>query len=142
MGSTQENKELVRQAFEAVEAGQYDRLNEFITEDYKRHCQATPEVKVECLEDFISMLKKYDETFSEVELTVDMYIAEGDLVAFWGSYKGVQTGPMGPFPPTGKVMDSDMGGVHRIHNDKIAETWVTWDNLSALGQLGLLPPQT
>lgn len=67
-------------------------------------------------------------------------IAEGDLVAFYATYTGTQTGQMGPFPPTGKEMSVDCFGYHRIENGKIAETWVTWDNLAGLTQLGLFPP--
>lgn len=51
-----------------------------------------------------------------------------------------QTGQMGPFPPTGKRMNAEFAGYHRIVNEKIAETWVTWDNMITLNQLGLFPP--
>ena len=34
----------------------------------------------------------------------------------------------------------DSAGVFRIEDDKIAEIWVTWDNVAGLTQLGLLPP--
>jgi hypothetical protein len=37
-------------------------------------------------------------------------------------------------------MEIDFAGVHRIEDGKIAETWVTWDNLVGLTQLGLWPP--
>ena len=140
MNSIEANKELVRRCFEVLSAMQYEKLDQFIAQDYRRHCQATPDAKVESLEDFKFLLREFDITFTEVELSIDMYVAEGDLVAFWGTYSANQTGPMGPFPATGKRMVSDMGGVHRIANGKVAETWVTWDNLSALHQLGLLPP--
>ncbi len=33
-----------------------------------------------------------------------------------------------------------MGGIFRLEDGKIAEMWVTWDNLSALMQLGHFPP--
>ena len=69
-----------------------------------------------------------------------MLVAEGDLVAIWGSYAGTHTGQMGPYAATGKRMVSDMGGVHRFAHGKIVETWVTWDNLSMLDQLGLWSP--
>jgi len=69
----------------------------------------------------------------------DWIVAEGDLVAFYGVYEGTQTGQMGPFPPTGKKMLSEMAGVHRYEDGKIVETWVTWDNLVVLNQLGLFP---
>ena len=137
MNSAQANKEMVRKAFEVIKALDYNKLDEFVSRDYLRHCQATPDVEVKCLEDFKALLREFDKTFTEVEIRIDMLIAEDDLVAFWGTYSGNQTGPMGPFAATGKRMVSDMGGVHRIENGKIAETWVTWDNLAAFQQLGL-----
>jgi hypothetical protein len=38
-------------------------------------------------------------------------------------------------------MELDFAGMHRIADRKIVETWVTWDNLAGLTQLGLFPPQ-
>ena len=54
--------------------------------------------------------------------------------------QGTQRGQLGPFPPTGKVMDCKAIGIHRLENGKIVETWATWDNMATLAQLGLLPP--
>ena len=47
---------------------------------------------------------------------------------------------MGPFPATGRRLESDCAGIFRIQDGKIAELWVTWDNMAGLAQLGLLPP--
>jgi predicted ester cyclase len=66
-------------------------------------------------------------------------LAEGDLVAIWATYEGTQRGQMGPFPPSGKKMRVDFGAILRVENGKIAELWVTWDNMAALAQLGHLP---
>lgn len=65
---------------------------------------------------------------------------EGDRVAFYGKFKGTQEGPMGPFPATGKQLESEMAGMFRIHDGKIAELWITWDNVAGLVQLGHFPP--
>lgn len=46
---------------------------------------------------------------------------------------------MGPFPPSGKRVRFDFGAVFHVANGKIAEWWVTWDNLAILAQLGHLP---
>ena len=46
---------------------------------------------------------------------------------------------MGPFPATDKRMELDIAGVFRIEDDKIAEIWVTWDNMAGLAQLGHVP---
>jgi len=68
-------------------------------------------------------------------------VAENDLVSFWATYSAVQEGPMGDFPATGRRMSVEFAGTHRIEDGKIVETWVTWDNMAALAQLGLWPPE-
>ena len=68
-----------------------------------------------------------------------MLVGEGDFVAWRSTGTGTQQGPMGPFPATGRRMSITIIGMHRFENGKIAETWTSWDNVAALGQLGLLP---
>ena len=135
-----ENKQLVHRAFLVLNQREYDKLDQFIAPDYKRHCQATPDAEVESLDDFRALLRIWDTQMPDAVTKLDVVIAEGDLVAFYGSYSGTQTAPMGPFPATGKKMTADFGGYHRIEGGKIAETWVTWDNMVILSQLGHFPP--
>jgi len=134
------NKELVAEAFAVVEAGEFDKLDQFIAADYVRHCQATPDIEVTSLEEFKEFLAKDRETVSDPKMVLHRMIAEDDLVAFWITYSGVQDGPFGPFPATGERMELDCAGIHRIADGKVVETWITWDNLTALTQLGLFPP--
>jgi predicted ester cyclase len=115
-------------------------LGEVMAEDYRRHCQATPDAVVESLDDFRALLARWDEEIPDGTIEMKMLVAEGDLVGIWGVYSGTQQGPMGPFPATGKRVEADFGGVHRIADGKIVETWVTWDNVAILSQLGLFPP--
>jgi steroid delta-isomerase-like uncharacterized protein len=135
------NKELVAEVFEIVEAGDLDRLDEYIADDYVRHCQATPDIEVTSLEELKGFLLNDRETVPNPKITVTRLIAEDDLVAFWATYSGIQEGPMGPFPATGKLLELDMAGMHRIDDGKIVETWVIWDNLTGLTQLGFYPPE-
>jgi len=134
------NKELALASFEVLRSGELDRLDEFIATDYVRHCQATPDVEVTSLEAFKEYLRQEEETFPNPEFTVTHLLSEDNLVAFWATYTADQKGPMGPYPATGKRMELEFGGVHRIEDGKIAETWVTWDNMAGLTQLGLFPP--
>ena len=136
----EQNKTLVMEAFAALDAGDLDGLDKYIVADYVRHCQATPGVVIRSLEDFKILLQVWSHTYSDVKTKADVLVAEGDLVAFYGSFTATQIGPMGPFPATGKQMVSEFAGYHRIVEGKISETWVTWDNLAALAQLGLFPP--
>ena len=134
------NKNIVRGAFKILQDADYDKLNQYIAEDYVRHCQATPDAVVESLDDFKKLLGEWEKSFTDIENKAEVFIAEGNLVAFYGSFNGTHTGQMGPFPPTGKKIYSVFAGYHRLADEKIVETWVTWDNMAILQQLGLFPP--
>ena len=136
----QQNKEIVIKSFEVVGNGEYEEMSTYIAENYVRHCQATPELLIESLGAFKEFIRTDRKSIPDQKLNVKMLVAEGDLVAFWAIYTGTQTGQMGPFPPTGKSVELDFSGVHRLENGKVVETWVTWDNVTVLSQLGLFPP--
>ena len=104
------NKELVAEAFAVIEAGEFDKLDQFIAADYVRHCQATPDIEVTSLDQFKEFLNRDRETVSDPKIVLHRLIAEDDLVAFWVTYSGIQDGPMGPFPATGKRMELDCAG--------------------------------
>ena len=137
----QKNKEIVKRSFEVVGNGDYDGMDAYIAQNYVRHCQATPDLVIESLDAFKEFIRLDRSAVPDQELHVKMLIAEGDLVAFWCTYTGTQTGDMGPFPATGKSANLDFAGVHRLENGKVVETWVTWDNVTILGQLGHFPPK-
>jgi len=136
------NKELALATFEVLRSGELDGLDDLVAADYVRHCQATPDIEVTSLQAFKEYLRREAETFPTPEITVTHLLSEDNLVAFWATYAGVQEGQMGPYEATGKRMEIEFAGVHRIENGKIAETWVTWDNLAGLTQLGLFPPES
>jgi len=134
------NKELVAEVFAVIEAGNFDKLDQFVAADYVRHCQATPDVQVTSLGELKEFLRHDLEIVSDPKMVLHRMVAEDDLVAFWATYSGIQDGPMSPYPATGKRMELDFAGMHRIADDKIVETWVIWDNLTGLTQLELFPP--
>ncbi len=137
---TKHNKQVVMDVVEAVNAYRYDDLDQYIAQTYHRHCQATPDVRVETLDEFKALMKGFEGAFSNAQVEIFELIAEGDLVAVIGTYRGTHTGQMGAFAATGKTVDSEFAGYHRFADGKIVETWVTWDNLAMLQQLGLFPP--
>lgn len=135
------NKDIVLKTFEIVGNGDFEGMDEYIATNYIRHCQATPDLVIESLEAFKDFIRTDRMAIPDQKLIVKMLVAEGDLVAFWATYTGTQTGQMGPFPPTGKSAELDFSGVHRLENGKVVETWVTWDNITILSQLGHFPPK-
>ena len=137
--SLEANKELVRAFAEAGNNNDLDAFDRLLAPDFVRHCEATPEISVTDPEGFKEFYRETAKTFPDQRMTLDALVAEGDRVAFWGTFSGTQEGPMGPFPPTGERMVSQIGGMFRIESGQIAELWVTWDNLAGMMQLGLLP---
>ncbi len=134
------NKQVVRSFADAGNRNDLEAFDTLLAPDFVRHCQATPEVTVTTCEDFKQFYRDTARTFPDQQMILDMLVAEGDRVAFWGRFTGTQEGQMGPFPPTGRRLVSEIGGMFRIEDGRIAELWVTWDNLSGLVQLGLFPP--
>jgi len=137
---TDANKTLIRAFADAGNRNDLAAFDLLLAPDVVRHCEATPEVNVRSREDFKQFYRDTAVTFPDQRMDLQTLVAEGDRVAFWARFSGTQKGPMGPFPPTGKRIESDCAGIFRIDNGRIAEIWVTWDNLAALAQLGLFPP--
>jgi predicted ester cyclase len=131
----------VAEVFSIIEAGDLDRLDDYVATDYVRHCQATPDVNVTSLQEFKAYLVGLEESFPDQKMVIHRLVAEDDLVAFWATWSGVQEGPMGAYPATGERMELDLGGIHRVAEGKIVESWLTWDNLTGLMQVGLFPPE-
>jgi steroid delta-isomerase-like uncharacterized protein len=134
------NKELTRRFVAAVNATDWDALDEIVAEDFRRHCQATPDVQVRSREEFKQLLESFLVSIPDQRMTIEMLVAEGDKVAGYGTYAGTQTGPMEGFPATGKPVEAKFMTILRIEEGRIAELWVEWDNMAMLAQLGLFPP--
>jgi steroid delta-isomerase-like uncharacterized protein len=130
------NKQLVERFMEAINAADWDALDDLLTEDFKRHCQATPDVPVNSLEEFKQLQLSFFATMPDQRIEGEMLIAEGDKVAAYGTYSGTMTGPMGELPATGKYAEMKFMTIFRIEDGRIAELWVEWDNLNMFAQLG------
>lgn len=136
----EENKEIVRRLTEAIDARDFDALDELVAADIRRHSAATPGVEVRSLAELKAFLHQDFSAVPDAQQEIEMMVAEGDKVAVRAIYRSTQTGPMGPFPASGKPVEIPFLGILRIEDGKIAEIWVEWDNLAALAQLGHFPP--
>jgi len=135
------NKATVRQMLGDINEGNIAGFVQALSEKYVRHCQAMPPPMQELhgREAMEQWLKANKETFPDYHEEVEFLVAEGDVVAWRSRGSGTQRGGLGPFPATGKRMEIVIIGMHRFEGDKVAETWTSWDNVTALMQLGLLP---
>ena len=137
--TTEQNKAVIRRFFDAWNHRQADAFDDLIARDVVRHCDATPSVEARSLDQVKEFLRQDTEVFPDSVQTIQLLLAEDNLVAAWVTYGGTQHGPMGPFPASGRKARFDFGSVFRIEDGKIAEWWVTWDNMTVLRALGHLP---
>ena len=77
--------------------------------------------------------------FPDLVVKVDRIIAEGDMVALHWSSAGTNTVAVPGFPGEGKRAAIDGMSFFRFADGKIVEEWSTYDNLTIMKQLGLLP---
>lgn len=139
MSDSEQIRDLIRRFEEAMNSRKLEMLDDIVADDFVRHCEATPDFDVRSLEDFKEFLRHNTTSFPDNVQTFVQVVVEGDRAGIWTTYEGTQEGPLGPFPATGRQVHFDFGGVLRVENGKIAELWVTWDNMTILSQLGHLP---
>jgi len=142
MGQEQEaNMAIVRGVHERLNRGDITVFGEVLAEDYARHCQAMPPEAQEIrgAEPLVAFVREHLAGYPDWTDNIDFMFAAGDKVAYVTTSTGTQTGPMGPFPPTGKEVKLVSMIIQRLENGKIAETWISWDNVSFLTQLGHFP---
>ena len=142
MGDLEEqNKSVVRRFGEAQRNRRLDLLDELVAPDFVRHCQATPWLQIRSREEFKRFLEEDWKAVPDGTISERLLVAEGDYVAMYVQYSGTHTGQWGPIAPSHKRFELDCIGVIRLAGGKIAELWITWDNVAVLTQLGQWPPK-
>jgi len=136
------NMAVVREAHAALARGDLDTFKGLLAPNYVRHCQAMPPDLQEMrgTEQFLPFLEDFIGGAPGCEDVLSQMIAQGDKVAYVSTMTGTHTGPLGGLPPTGRKFTVVNIIIQRLENGKVAETWVSWDNVAMLTQLGLFPP--
>ncbi|MFC6823942.1 ester cyclase [Halopelagius fulvigenes] len=133
-------KEVARRYVEVVwNEGNVGAMDDILTERQVYHDPTDD--GAEPLSEFKEFIRGYHRAFPNLDFTVDRYIAEGDLVAFWGRATGTHEGSFMGIEPTGNRIDIMGINVVRIEDGKVAERWANFDIFGMLSQLGhdLLP---
>lgn len=77
--------------------------------------------------------------FPDLNVTVDLIVAEGDLVSVRWTARGTNTGSGNGIPATGKQVQTSGITMFRFADGAIAEEWTAGNQLGLMRQLGLLP---
>ena len=133
----EQNKAIARRAFEEILShGRFELAEQLYAKDFVNHGihrDAT-------LEEDQAALKGWHQAFSNIVISPEKLIAEGDLVTIYWIACGTNTGAGNGLPATGKKVELAGITIWRILDGKIKEEWSAFDQLSMMQQLGLLPP--
>jgi len=112
-------------------------LDEIMAADSVSHDMAPGmQAGIEGLKQGIQM---YLNAFPDLHFTVELEIAQGDLVATRWTSRGTHRGELMGIPPTGKTVTVTGIDINRIAGGKLVEHWGNYDMLGMLQQLGVVP---
>src|SRR6266852_6649016 len=96
------------------------------------------------LEEIKQFVSQFRTTFPDYHFTVELQVAEGDMVVTRGTARGTHQGKYWDstwqdIPPTAKQVTWTETAIDRIVEGKIVENWINEDALGRLQQIGAPP---
>jgi steroid delta-isomerase-like uncharacterized protein len=92
-------------------------------------------------EGYKQLVSKFFAAFPDLHVTVEDQIAEGDRVATRWTTRGTETGKLDGIGPTNRPATVTGICIDRIASGRIVETWINYDQMGLLEQLGVIPAQ-
>jgi steroid delta-isomerase-like uncharacterized protein len=136
--SAEENKAIVRKAFEAVNQQNLAAMDELLASDFYSH--SVPPGMPPNRESHKQALSSLFSAFPDYHVTVEDLVAEADKVVARLTVHGTHRGNLfGAIPPTGKQVSWKAVDIFRLADGKIVEYWLVADNLELLQQLQTQP---
>jgi predicted ester cyclase len=120
MNSPSENKQFVVRYLEALsgEAKTSELVDRFVSDralaEHIHHVEAA---------------------FPSYEIVVDDLIAERDVVAVRGTFRGVHRGTFAGIGATGRQVSAGLMIIYRVAGDRIVEHWTQFDGATLMAQL-------
>jgi len=132
--SSEQNKAVVRRAFDEPWRGRLGVVDELVTSDYIGHDPALPE-PLRGPEDVKDFIATYLVAFPDGRMTITMQLAEGDLVATRWVAQGTHEGDLMDVEPTGREVTVTGLTISRLEDGKISEEFRSWDFYGMLRQV-------
>ena len=136
--STEDNKALVRRFFEDVwNKHNLALIDELFSPDYVEHrpVPGMPPTR----DGFKQLASMFWSGLPDGRIDVEDQVAEGDMVVTRWTSRATHTGELMQIAPTGKQVV--VAGIHinRVVDGKLVQSWVQFDQLGMLQQLGVVP---
>ena len=133
----EENKAVVRRFFEVLDSQNLSKADTVLTQNAVNHAAGIGEVRG--LEGWKAVAKGFFTAFPDLHTTVELLVAEDDLVGAYYYFEGTHQGDLMGIPPTGKKIRVTGAALYRIEDGKIAEEWHEQDNLGMMQQVAPAP---
>lgn len=128
-------KGLARRYVEAVlNGGELDLIDELVADDHVNHSPLGHHCGLESIRRDVRV---YRTAFPDLRFAIEELIAEGDRVVRRFSATGTHRGPFLGRPPSGRFVAITGVAINRLAGGKLAETWLAFDLLDLLRQLGV-----
>jgi steroid delta-isomerase-like uncharacterized protein len=133
--STSENKNIVRQMFEAISRQDLDSMDDLMANDFVLHIH---EQLLQGWESGKQFLRDEFIAFPDLSIEIEEMVAEGDLVCVRVRETATHDGPYRGLASTGRKLSYTVVAFWRLDNQKIAEGWTVFDRLNFFEQLGVI----
>ena len=137
---TGELTELVKQHYTNLSEGRIERDHDVMSSDIV-HVNAAAGT-VTGIEAFLAFATGFKQAFPDLRWEMREFIEGSDTVVVEGLFLGTNTGPMvgpwGSIPATGKGIKLPFCDIWKVRNRRIIENRIYYDQVTFLGQLGLL----
>ena len=131
-----DNAAIVRRFYEEVwQRGNVDVAFEIFADDYVRH-DLRPAVGLPGPAGQRRIAADFRLAFPDLHMTIDLLLADADLVAARWTTTGTHTGPWAGIEPTGTRVTFSGVNIFRLEGGKVVELWNHRDDLGLMEQVG------
>jgi steroid delta-isomerase-like uncharacterized protein len=137
--TVEENKRLAREGIRIWSTGDFDAADEIYAPDYVNHQHHPGDTEdIHGTEAMKTFATEFREAFPDFHDSIDIQIAEGDMVATRATSRGTHRGTFMGVEPTNKELSWTGITIDRIVEGKIVESWTNWDMMGMMQQLGVV----
>lgn len=133
------NRHLVQKLFKDLfDKGNLGVADEIIAPNHVNHDPATPYFG-KGPDGVKQIVMLYRGAFPDLHFTIDQIVDADDFLAVRYTATGTHKAELRGVAPTNKAVKVEGEAIYRISRGKIAESWVYWDALGLMQQLGQVP---
>jgi steroid delta-isomerase-like uncharacterized protein len=133
-----QNREIVHKLFnDLFNKGNLAVADEIIAANHLHHDPATPDFG-KGPDGQKQIVTLYRKAFPDLLFTIDQIIDADDFVTTRYTSTGTHKGELRGIAPTNKAIKVEGVVINRISRGRIAESWVNWDALGLMEQLGVV----